>query len=221
MPFPKALIFDMDGTLVDNMSYHKQSWIDLFTHYQIDLDYTSFDKNYNKGSLVEIMKRLLPHVEDEKELFRMGCYKEVLYRDLYRPHVKAINGLHAFLKKQQSKGFPLGIATMGDQHNIDFIFEALDLRPFFHSTTGGHQIKNGKPHPEIFLTAAKKLKVAPRDCLAFEDSRTGITAALAAGLQVVGISTSLDEKTLLELGCTAAIKDYTNLDLSESNFYTS
>ena len=109
----------------------------------------------------------------------------------------------------------MGIATMGDQHNIDFIFDALELSSFFHSTTGGHQIKNGKPHPEIFLKAAKKLQVAPKDCLVFEDTKSRIAAALAAGMQVVGISTMFDEKSLLELGCVAAVNDYTNLNLIE------
>jgi beta-phosphoglucomutase family hydrolase len=220
MPSPKALIFDMDGTLVDNMSYHKQSWIDLFAHHQIDLDYDTFDKKYHKGSLVEIMKRIFPEIENEKELFRIGSYKEVLYRDLYRPHVKAIEGLHAFLKKHQTLGFPMGIATMGDQHNIDFIFNTIELTSFFHSTTGGHQIKNGKPHPEIFLKAAKKLQVAPKDCLVFEDTKSGIAAALAAGMQVIGISTMFDKKTLLEHGCVAAVSDYTNLNLIEQTLNT-
>ena len=98
MPYPKALIFDMDGTLVGNMEYHKQSWIELFKFHQLDLDYTTFDNQYHKGSLVEIMARLFPDIEDHKELFRIGSYKEELYRELYRPNVKATHGL----KKLQS-----------------------------------------------------------------------------------------------------------------------
>lgn len=213
MHSPKALIFDMDGTLVDNMNYHKQSWIDLFEHHQLHLDYHTFDQKYHKGSLVEIIGRLFPHITDPEELFRIGSYKEALYRELYRPHAKALNGLHSFLIKQQSKNTPMGIATMGDQQNIDFIFKALDLHPYFHSTTGGHQVKKGKPHPEIFLTAAKKLNIAPNDCLAFEDTRSGITAAKAAGMRVIGVSTMFDEKTLLELGCVKVIKDYASLKI--------
>jgi len=174
---PKALVFDMDGTLVDNMSYHKQSWIDLFEYHKLDLDYETFDHKYHKGSLVEIMARLFPHISDEEELFRMGSYKEALYRDLYRPHVKALGGLLPFLKKIQAQNLPMGIATMG-----------------------GHQVKHGKPHPEIFLTAAQKLGIPPKDCLAFEDSLSGVTAAKAAGMQVIGVRTMLDKKTLLELG---------------------
>ena len=212
MPYPKALIFDMDGTLVDNMEYHKQSWIELFKYHKLDLDYTTFDNKYHKGSLVEIMARLFPHIEDKKELFRIVSYKEELYRELYRPHVKAIDGLHPFLKLQQEKKIPMGIATMGDQQNIDFIFKALKLETYFHSTTGGHQVTKGKPHPEIFLTAAQKLEVAPEDCLVFEDTRSGVIAACAAGMQVIGLTTMFDQKTLLELGCVQAVNDYNEID---------
>jgi beta-phosphoglucomutase family hydrolase len=213
MHYPKALIFDMDGTLVDNMEYHKQSWIELFKYHKLDLDYTTFDNKYHKGSLVEIMARLFPHIEDKKELFRIGSYKEELYRELYRPHVKAIDGLHPFLNLQKEKKIPMGIATMGDQHNIDFIFKALKLETYFHSTTGGHQVTNGKPHPEIFLTAAQKLGVAPEDCLVFEDTRSGVTAARAAGMQVIGLTTMFDQKTLLELGCVQAVDDFNEIDI--------
>ena len=213
MPYPKALIFDMDGTLVDNMEYHKQSWIELFKFHQLDLDYTTFDNQYHKGSLVEIMARLFPDIEDHKELLRIGSYKEELYRELYRPYVKAIDGLHTFLNLQRERKIPMGIATMGDQHNIDFIFDALKLETYFHSTTGGHQVTNGKPHPEIFLTAAQKLDVAPEDCLVFEDTRSGVTAARAAGMEVIGLTTMFDQKTLLELGCVQAVDDFSQINI--------
>jgi beta-phosphoglucomutase-like phosphatase (HAD superfamily) len=105
----------------------------------------------------------------------------------------------------------MGIATMGDQYNINFIFEALGLEQFFHSTTGGHQVNRGKPHPEIFLTAAKKMDVDPENCLVFEDTRSGIEAAQAVGMSVEGIATMFDKKTLVDLGCIKAIDDYNDL----------
>ena len=86
------------------------------------------------------------------------------------------------------------------------------METYFHSTTGGHQVTNGKPHPEIFLTAAQKLGVAPEDCLVFEDTRSGVTAARAAGMQVIGLTTMLDQKTLLELGCVQAVDDFKTVD---------
>ncbi|MGB1404601.1 MAG: HAD family hydrolase, partial [Flavobacteriaceae bacterium] len=99
--------------------------------------------------------------------------------------------------------------------NIDFIFDALDLRPYFHSTTGGHQVTHGKPHPEIFLTAAQKLNTPPEACLVFEDTRSGIAAAQAAGMPVIGVATMFDRKTLLELGCLTAIKSFQEIQNSD------
>lgn len=217
MHSPKAIIFDMDGTLIDNMEYHKQSWIALFKHHKLTLDYDTFDQHYHKGSLVEIMARLFPAITDKEELFQIGSYKEVLYRELYQPHIKAIDGLHSFLDDQLKYKRPMGVATMGDQYNIDFIFDALDLRPYFHSTTGGHQVTHGKPHPEIFLTAAQKLNTPPEECLVFEDTRSGIAAAQAAGMSVIGVATMFDRKTLLELGCLTAIKSFQ--EIQNSNFF--
>ena len=205
----KALIFDMDGTLMDNMPYHKQSWIELFKYYKLELNYDTFDKKYHKGSLVEIMARLFPEISDLETLRKIGSYKEELYRELYRPHVKSIPGLMLFLEKKFQEKIPMGLATMGDQHNIDFTFNALNLTNFFHSTTGGHEVKKGKPHPEIFLKAAEKICVDPSDCLAFEDTASGILSAKAAGMDVIGLTTMFDKKTLIKMGCKRAIDNYT------------
>ena len=209
----KALIFDMDGTLMDNMSYHKQSWIELFKHHKLDLDYNTFDEKYHKGSLVEIMARLFPEISDIETLRKIGSYKEELYRELYRPHVKSISGLKLFLEKIFQKNISMGLATMGDQHNIDFTFKALNLTNFFHSTTGGHEVKKGKPHPEIFLAAAEKIGVNPSDCLAFEDTLSGILSAKAAGMDVIGVTTMFDEKTLMKMGCKRTINNYKEIKL--------
>jgi HAD superfamily hydrolase (TIGR01549 family) len=107
----------------------------------------------------------------------------------------------------------MGLATMGDQHNIDFTFKALNLTNFFHSTTGGHEVKKGKPHPEIFLAAAEKIGVNPSDCLAFEDTLSGILSAKAAGMDVIGVTTMFDEKTLIKMGCKRTINNYKEIKL--------
>ncbi|PDH44801.1 MAG: HAD family hydrolase [Flavobacteriales bacterium MED-G22] len=204
----------MDGTLVDNMAYHQQSWIEFFAFHQINMSYETFDSKYHKGSLIEIMARLFPTVNSKEELQKIGSYKEVLYRKLYHPNVKAIDGLIPFLKQLSKKGIPMGLATMGGQDNIDFIFESLQLHSYFHSTTGGHEVIKGKPHPDIFLTAARKLGVTPTDCLVFEDTHSGIESAKAAGMEVVGVSTMFDRKTLLNFGCIEVIQTYNELGIN-------
>ena len=100
---------------------------------------------------------------------------------------------------------------MGDQNNLEMTLKQLKITSYFHSTTGGDQVEKGKPHPEIFLTAAKELGVAPQECLAFEDTASGIKAAQAAGMQVVGIATQFSKEKLLELGCVVGIEDYTSI----------
>ncbi len=85
----------------------------------------------------------------------------------------------------------------------------LEITSYFHSTTGGDQVAKGKPHPEIFLIAAKKLGVVPQDCLAFEDTASGIQAAQAAGMDVVGVGTQFSLEKLLDLDCVAGIRDFT------------
>ena len=159
------------------------------------------------------MARLFPTVNSKEELQKIGSYKEVLYRKSYHPNVKAIDGLIPFLKQLSKKGIPMGLATMGGQDNIDFIFESLQLHSYFHSTTGGHEVLKGKPHPDIFLTAARKLGVNPKDCLVFEDTHSGIESAKACGMEVVGVSTMFERKTLLNFGCIEVIETYDELGL--------
>ncbi len=205
----KALVFDMDGTLTDNMHIHHEAWMQFIKEKNLGIDAVTFERDYHKGTLIEVMERFFPDIKSEAQLRELGNEKEALYRKIYAPQIHPLPGLIAFLEQIREKEIPIGLATMGDQNNIDLTLKGLGVIPFFHSTTGGHQVKKGKPNPEIFLMAAKKLGVTPSDCLAFEDTQSGIAAAQAAGMEVVGIATQFSEKKLLELGCVATFKDYT------------
>ena len=204
----QALIFDMDGTLVDSMPYHDQSWAVFLQEHQLNIDPETFDRDYHKGTLVEVMARLFPVISTEAELRAIGQRKEALYRELYKPHLETLPGVPDFLAALQKQNIPVGLATMGDQANIDFTLDGLGIRTFFDATTGGDQVTNGKPHPEIFMETARKLHVDPAQCLAFEDTQSGIESALAAGMEVVGVATQFSAEKLLALGCVHAIEDY-------------
>ena len=210
---PKAAIFDMDGTLVDNMHIHHQAWMEFIKEKELNIDATTFERDYHKGTLIEVMQRFFPDLTTEEELRAVGNEKEALYRQIFTPHIQPLAGLIDFLITLAQQGIPMGLATMGDQNNINLTLDGLGIRNYFNSTTGGHQVKKGKPDPEIFLLAAKKIGVSPSECLAFEDTQSGITSALAAGMQVVGIATQFSTKELKALGCVAAIDDYTSIRL--------
>ena len=100
---------------------------------------------------------------------------------------------------------------MGDQNNINMTLGELGIDHYFDATTGGHEVERGKPQPDIFLKAAEKIGVNPADCLAFEDTQSGINSAQAAGMEVVGVATQFSKAQLLALGCCHAITNYQEL----------
>jgi len=210
----KALIFDMDGTLVDNMHYHHDAWMQFIDEKQLGIDAETFERDYHKGTIVEVMARFFPHLKSEEALRAVGNEKEILYRDTFGSLLQPIPGLHSFFEYLKAKDIPLGLATMGDQNNLDMTLKQLKIETYFHSTTGGDQVTKGKPHPEIFLHAAAKIKMAPEYCLAFEDTQSGIQSAQAAGMDVVGVATQFSKQQLLDLGCVNAITDYTEMVLN-------
>ena len=210
----KALIFDMDGTLVDNMHYHHDAWMQFIDEKQLGIDAETFERDYHKGTIVEVMARFFPHLKSEEALRAVGNEKEILYRDTFGSLLQPLPGLHSFFEYLKAKDIPLGLATMGDQNNLDMTLKQLKIETYFHSTTGGDQVTKGKPHPEIFLRAAAKIQMAPEYCLAFEDTQSGIQSAQAAGMDVVGVATQFSKQQLLDLGCVNAIVDYTEMVLN-------
>ncbi len=210
----KALIFDMDGTLVDNMHYHHDAWMQFIDEKQLGIDAETFERDYHKGTIVEVMARFFPHLKSEEALRAVGNEKEILYRDTFGSLLQPLPGLHSFFEYLKAKDIPLGLATMGDQNNLDMTLKQLKIETYFHSTTGGDQVTKGKPHPEIFLRAAAKIQMAPEYCLAFEDTQSGIQSAQAAGMDVVGVATQFSKQQLLNLGCVNVIADYTEMVLN-------
>lgn len=210
MNIPKAIIFDMDGTLVDNIPFHRDAWLAFLKKHGIHLNASQFHAQ-NHGTIDEMMKRFFPQIQDPYQLYELGQEKERTYREIYRPHIREVHGLSLFLQQMKTKGIIGLLATMGDQPNIDFTLDSLGIRSYFSFTTGGHEVSKGKPDPEIFLLSIEKAGLKPEECLVIEDSQGGILAAKRAGIQVVGISTSESKGTLVSLGCDGVVADFEEL----------
>jgi beta-phosphoglucomutase family hydrolase len=185
----QALIFDMDGTLISNMEYHRLSFFEFLKRHGISITEAEYEHK-NKGTITEIIPRFFGEGLSAEEIFELGEEKEALYREMYAPHLQPIDGLTEFLEKAKKRNLRIALATMGDQKNIRFTLDGLRIVHYFDATVGGEEVTYGKPHPEVFLLAAAKLSVSPDACIAFEDSVAGITSALAAQMQVVGVAST-------------------------------
>lgn len=184
-PF-KALIFDMDGTLVDNMNTHRQTWLLWAKREGIELSEEEILAQTH-GTIGEIVARFFPG-RSKEGLFEIGERKEALYRELYAPHLRLIAGCDDLLDWAKQTGMPLALATAGDATNIAFTLDGLNIRSYFSAFVGGEDVTHGKPHPEVFLAAAAKLGIEPSDCLVFEDSPAGVEAARRAGMKCIVVN---------------------------------
>ncbi len=209
----KAIIFDMDGTLVNNIPYHEESWIVFLKEYGIMIEPENFAAQ-NHGTLDEMIIRFFGNDLSKERIHELGLAKENAYQNLYQPHIKEVNGLTPFLQKLKQNNIKIGLATMGIPASIDFILGGLNIKNYFDEITGGIEVLKGKPNPDIFLKTVEKLQVDGKDTLAVEDSMGGIKSAKDAGLKVVGIATTHSEEELMDNGCTFVIHDYTNIDLN-------
>lgn len=208
----KAIIFDMDGTLVNNLGYHWKAWLAfLRTHNIIMSDEEINTKGH--GTMFEIVPKIFGREMSDTEIKSLGEQKETMYRESYKEHLRELPGLTKFLEELKSANIKIGLGTMADRKNVEFTLGGLGIDGFFESKHSAEDVKHGKPDPEVFLLGAQQLGVSPEDCVVFEDSKVGIKAAINAGMRAVGVSTSVEPQTLLDLGASRVISDYEGLTL--------
>ncbi len=207
----RAVVFDMDGTLVDNMAFHNQAWVELSRKLGLSMTAEQFQTGFAGKKNEEIFPQLLGRPLPPDELNRLAEEKESHYRTLYRPHLKLHAGAEAFIHRLRAAGIPVAVATAAPQGNRELVLDGLGIRPLFTSIVGAEQVSRGKPAPDIFLAAAKALGVEPSQCLVFEDAILGVIAGREAGMPVVGITTATPAQDLRQAGAGWALPDFTTL----------
>jgi beta-phosphoglucomutase family hydrolase len=205
----EAVIFDMDGTLVDSMPYHYKSWEVFFEQQGIKLTKEEFDSIHH-GTLFDIMPRIFGDISHE-ESYRLGMIKEQAFRDLYMHEIKPIDGLIDWLETIKNAGLKIGLGTAADFTNADFTVDAIDIRKYFDAIVTSDIVKEGKPSPAVYLKVAEMLQVNPAGCVVFEDTLSGIQAGLSAGMKVIAITTGLSKKEMEALPVSTIIDNYQSL----------
>lgn len=194
MQEPIAFIFDMDGTLVDNARFHTKAWRQFLAELGVEISLDQLHRQTSGRTNEQTLHQFLGDDLPDTVLAQYAARKESLYRTLYRPHLCLVGGLDRFLCQARRLGIPLAVATAADRRNVEFVMEGLAIQAYFQAVIGAEEVAHGKPHPEMFLTAAKRLGAPPERCLVFEDSLHGIEAVRRAGMAAVAVATTLDPR---------------------------
>ena len=184
-----VLIFDMDGVIVDNHTWHFEAWVEFGKRHGFIITREEFGKYFGSTNHM-VLSSLFENKLTEEEISILGEEKELIYRELYRPFIKPVAGLKAFLQYATDQGIRLALATSAPFENIKFTLEATGLENYFSVINDSSMVTKGKPDPQVYLITAEKLGVQPTDCIVFEDSVPGILSALDAGMHVIGVATT-------------------------------
>jgi beta-phosphoglucomutase-like phosphatase (HAD superfamily) len=207
----QALIFDMDGTMVDSMPSHAESWLVLAQRHGIEVDLPELMRRTTGRTGLECMRILFERELSDAEAFAYLQEKEALYREIFAPQFAEVQGFSAFAEAARARGLQIGVGTAGDKGNIAFAYANLKLRPLPAVAVGGDEGLPGKPEPAIFLEVARRLGVDPAHCIVFEDAPLGIEAARRAGMHAVGICTGHSPAELAGEHVLAHAKHFTEL----------
>ncbi|HPI05656.1 MAG TPA: HAD family phosphatase [Saprospiraceae bacterium] len=209
----QALIFDMDGTMVDNMMTHHHGWQKTLKQYGLDFTLEQVMEHCH-GKNIEIIERLFPGKYSREERERISFEKESGYRDIFLPELKLVNGLPELLETARKSGIPMGIGTAAPKANVDFVLDNLNIRSYFQAVVHADDVDKGKPDPGVFFKVADLLHVPYGDCLVFEDSPTGAKTALNAGMKAIILTTTHQSYEFEGIASVMrCVPDYTHLDL--------
>jgi HAD superfamily hydrolase (TIGR01509 family) len=186
----KAFLFDLNGTMIDDMQYHCVAWFnilndDLGANLSMELV-----KEQMYGKNTEVLNRIFGKGKfTNEDMDILSVEKEKRYQAAYRPELKLIDGLDEFLVASKDAGILMGIGSAAIPFNIDFVLDGLHIRHYFTSIVSADDVVESKPDPETYLKGAAELGVTPEECIVFEDAPKGVEAAERAGMKAVVLTT--------------------------------
>lgn len=208
-----AVIFDMDGVLVDNGDYHFRSWQLLGKQAGFNLTKHKFLYLFSGRPAEDCVRYLFKRKLSSAEVKKYSDKKELIYRRSYAAAIRPLKGLLSFLIQLKREKIVMALASSAPKANIQFVFKATGTKKFFSKILGGASVKRGKPFPDIYLKTARQIGVRPSRCVVFEDAPNGILAAKRAGMKVVGVTTRLPANKLKHTDFQ--IKDFSRMTVEQ------
>lgn len=187
----QAIIFDLNGTMINDMDYHTRGWLYLLNNV-LGGNFTWDEvKPQMYGKNQEVLVRMFGAGRfTDEEMERLSIEKERRYQQEFFPDLKLLPGLNGFLEKAYQQGIPMAIGSAAIPFNIDFVLDNLNIRHYFKAIVSADDVLLSKPNPETFLKCAELLNIEPTECLVFEDVPKGAEAALNAGMKTIILTTT-------------------------------
>lgn len=209
----KGFLFDLNGTMVNDMPYHITAWHKEIIKLGGNLSLSEM-KHQCYGKNDELLERVFPGRFTMEEKIKLGNDKEALYRIEFKPHLKLIDGLEAFLANAAKHHIKMGIGSAAITDNINFVIDNMNIRHYFDAIVSANDVVKSKPDAETFLKCAHQLGLAPAECIVFEDTPKGVECALNAGMKSVVILGEHEKEEFLKFDNVIHFaKDYSNLTI--------
>lgn len=204
----RAVIFDMDGVIIDSEPMHNKAYHDMFKEVGINVS-TELYESFTGQSTINICKKLVEHFNLEQTPETLVALKRKYYKHFFycNSSLGLIDGVLDLIKDYHKNGLTLVLASSAAMTSIEQIFDRFDLNQYFKAKLSGGDLKESKPHPEIFIKAAQATGFSKEECLIIEDSTNGVLAAKGAGIFCVGFD-SFHSKN----------QDYSKADMVISDF---
>jgi len=219
MRTPVAVIFDMDGVLVDSAEAHRRAWQQLGCEVGTPFTTALFQQTFGQrnASIIPVWLGARGAVElTTARIDALAARKEILYREFVRQGaVRVYPGVSGLLRQLRALGARIAVASSGPRENVSLVIDTIGVRSAVDATVASEDVVEGKPHPEVFLKAAERLGIAPLSCAVVEDAVHGIEAAKRAGMLAVALLTSTARALLLAAGADLIVDDVAGLNAGE------
>ena len=209
----QCVIFDMDGVICHTNPHHAKAFEAFFDKYEIPHSAQEFEEHMYGKHNGYIMSHFFKRPITGEELTKLEDEKEGMFREVYKDKVETIPHYLEFLTELKSRGFKTAVATSAPRANLDLIANVLKLDEKMDLMMSSEDVTHHKPNPEVYLKSAERVGVAPSDCVVFEDSFSGVTAGLNAGMKVVGVLSTHTKEQLPP--CDFYINDYSEVNVEK------